>query len=126
MKKHRDKVQSLPAKIELQFARKQPNKVQVYHSFTHHCYLYCRLLLYKFKRNQVVIYRYSKDDGLSSKHVCKFFWNIKTAFQFKQKRQPLTLPNYHEVKLCFLTCIWTLYYVPFLLFDWPHCHSARN
>ena len=29
MKKHRDKVQSLPAKIELPFARKQPNKVEV-------------------------------------------------------------------------------------------------
>ena len=78
--------------------------------------------------SEIVIYRYSKDEGLSSKHVCKFFWNIKTAFQFKQNRQPLTLPNYHEVKLCFLTCIWTLYYVLFLLFDWPHdhCHSARN
>jgi len=52
--------------------------------------------------SEIVIYRYSKDDGLSSKHVCKFFWNIKTAFQFKQNRQPLITSKLSRSKALFL------------------------
>ena len=58
----------------------------------------------------------------ASKHVCKFFWNIKQYFEVIKLNKTLKAanrkspPNYHEEKLGFLTCFWTLFFLLFLLF----------
>ena len=66
------------------------------------------------------------------KHVCKFFWNIKTVFrsnrteQNVKSRQSLITSKLSRRKAWFLNMFLDILFRSLSTFYWNHCHRGKN